>query len=188
MRRPLPLPLLLTPMRGEDLAPELLDEVARAITATLPIECRIAEPIALPAQIEARQGQLCSNQIIDFLIARTPDPHEPACWTLALTTHDLRAPARSFVFGEATLRGAWAVVSTARLRAPDQRTYLQRIVQEILHEIGHLAGIDHCEAAACTMHPSTSVEEIDRKGKGFCTRCQHRLDSLRLLDPRSRRR
>lgn len=182
------LPILITPIRGENLARELLEEIACAINDTLRIETRVAEPIALPAQIEDRQGQLCSNEVVDFLIARAPDPHQPACWTLALTNRDLRAPARSFVFGEATLRGAWAVVSTARLRTHDPRILVQRIVQEALHEIGHLAGIDHCETSACTMHPSTSVEEIDSKSGGFCTRCQSRFHAFPPLDPRRRGR
>ena len=121
---------------------------------------------------------LASNRIIDFLVDRAGDhdhSHEHR-WTLAVTASDLSVPGRDYVFGEATLGGGWAVVSIARLRpAEDTRTddphWRQRLLVEAVHELGHLAGLPHCETAGCAMQPSVTALDIDDKNATFCARC-----------------
>ena len=96
-------------------------------TGALPVE----DP---PHPIEARwrdgtTGQCSSNRIVDALIERA-DGREQDEWTLAVTAADLVADGRDYVFGEAALGGAWAVVSLARLRSrgDDETRFRSRLL------------------------------------------------------------
>lgn len=117
--------------------------------------------------------QASSNDLVDMLIGDYPE--KPGEWILGLTAHDLAAPGRSHVFGEATLGGQWAVVSTARLGAPGQPSprLIERLCREALHEVGHLAGLEHCASAeGCVMSPAASVSAIDSRPPEFCSCCR----------------
>lgn len=136
-------------------------------------------PLALDrAWIDPSLGQCSSNQIIDALIERAGGRDEEE-WTLAITAADLFAPDRDFVFGEAALGGSWAVVSLARLHASDSDEpadiVRSRVLTESLHELGHLAGLAHCEQPRCAMAEAALPSDVDRKDAEFCSDCQHAL-------------
>ena len=125
-------------------------------------------------------GQVRSGDVVDALIARgdalRADPSR--LWSLAVTDADLCAPERSFVFGEATVGGCCAVVSLARLDPGEgaaSAALRARLLAEAVHELGHVAGLDHCDRGVCVMVPCRTVEEVDRRGSGFCSRCQELL-------------
>jgi archaemetzincin len=44
-------------------------------------------------------------------------------------------------------------------------------VAEVVHELGHVAGLGHCPDLGCIMQFATSVERIDLRGPGFCAAC-----------------
>jgi archaemetzincin len=126
-------------------------------------------------------GQLRSGDVVDALIARSDAlaADGSRLWSLAVAGEDLGAPGRTWVFGEATVGGCCAVVSLARLsgpgedaRSPRLRT---RLLAEATHELGHVAGLEHCDRAECVMAPTTSVEEVDRRGAEPCARCMSLL-------------
>jgi predicted Zn-dependent protease len=140
--------------------------------------------VVLPVQGEWRAAgdRLSSNAIVDALIERSENDaisHE-ARWTLAVTDLDLAAPGRDYVFGEAALGGGWAVVSTFRLAddggATDPEDCLRtRFLTEVVHELGHLAGVSHCQTPGCVMLPSATPRDADRKGPHFCPACELRI-------------
>jgi predicted Zn-dependent protease len=141
----------------------------------------------IPVQPGWRSGDgkaLLSASVVDFLISRFPQQYsrDGIEWTLALTSLDLVVPGRPYVFGEATLGGAWAVVGISRLRAPehpgDVRVLRARLLRESLHELGHLAGLSHCQRAACVMEPSAAPADVDLKPDDFCEACRSRFDAL----------
>lgn len=131
---------------------------------------------------DRNREQLSSNRIVDYLIQRAcdaGDSHEDL-WTLAVTEEDLFAPELTFVFGEATLGGGWALVSTARLGeepgAPsDPELVRRRVLTEAVHELGHLGGLQHCPRPECVMHPSRLVADVDVKSSHFCPDCHQTL-------------
>ena len=123
------------------------------------------------------RSQLVSNAIVDSLIERHPlvtDARDEDCaaeWILGATAADLRGGSRDFVFGEAALGGAWAVISTARFGAEGSPRLRRRLLAEALHELGHLAGLEHCDRPGCLMTPAVDVADVDRRGLVLCVGC-----------------
>lgn len=131
----------------------------------------------MPVQSEwrAEEGaQLSSSAIVDSLIQRYPagTEDEGTVWTLGVASSDLMAAGRAYVFGEATLGGSWAVVSTARLGAPGLPHFEERLLKEALHELGHLAGLGHCESKFCLMAPAMDLEGVDGRSVNLCALCR----------------
>jgi len=97
---------------------------------------------------------------------------------LGVTPLDLYIPILTFVFGEAQMNGACAVVSTHRLRQefyglpPDPELLQARLLKEAVHEIGHTLGLTHCDDYRCAMAASHAVELIDLKGSSLCAGCR----------------
>ena len=97
---------------------------------------------------------------------------EPGDRVLAITAEDLYAENLNFVFGYASIRDRYAVISTARLHDAKASRYLERALKEAVHEIGHTLGLEHDPDSACVMHFSNSLADTDRKGIAFCHRCR----------------
>lgn len=135
----------------------------------------------LDAWRDPETGQLRSGDVVDALVARADALRSDGSrlWSLALADADLGAPGRTFVFGEATVRGCCAVVSLARLADPGENPgsprLRARLLAEATHELGHVAGLEHCDRGACAMTPTATVEEVDRRGGELCARCMSLL-------------
>ena len=81
----------------------------------------------------------------------------------------------NFVFGLAEIGGKHCVVSIFRLRTPDENLFKERVMKEVIHELGHTFGLGHCPNKNCVMSFSNSIKEVDRKGSNFCEECVTRL-------------
>ena len=96
---------------------------------------------------------------------------------LGITGNDLYIPILTFVFGEAQLGGASAIVSYHRLTQEfyglphDLDLLANRLLIESVHELGHTLHLTHCEEFRCAMASSHAVEWIDIKDSGFCEDC-----------------
>jgi archaemetzincin len=132
---------------------------------------------------DPERGQYRSDDVLDALLARVDalGAHPRSLWSLGVTEADLYAPERAFVFGEATVGGPCAVVSVARLGAGSPRLR-ERALAEAVHELGHLAGLGHCSASSCVMHPTKTAEDVDRRGGELCPDCARSLRRF-LSDP-----
>ncbi len=128
---------------------------------------------------DPRRQQHSSTRILQWLIERRP---QDAQKVLALTDVDLFIPILTFVFGEAQLEGAAAVVSTARLRTnhgtSNMRLLTTRLAKECVHELGHTFGLIHCGRPGCVMTRSVSVLDVDAKTVSFCDDCWARFQEL----------
>lgn len=103
---------------------------------------------------------------------------------LAICNEDLYVNGLNYVFGQAELRGRYAIISLARLhqsfyRLPEEKTlFLERAIKEAVHELGHVYGLRHCPNPECVMHFSNSLADTDRKSSSFCRNCQAILGKL----------
>jgi len=124
----------------------------------------------------------------DSLLAVLEASAQPGCIEVGLTGIDMGLKLFTFVFGRATLNGRAAVVSLARLGperyglAADAELTARRTVAEVLHELGHVAGLAHCDDFGCLMHFATNVESIDLRGAGFCPACTAALPRQLLAE------
>jgi len=102
---------------------------------------------------------------------------------ILLTDVDLFIPIFTFVFGLAKLGGQTGIVSTHRLNnifyglPEDNDALVDRTVKEIIHELGHLLGLKHCDNYYCVMASSTVVDELDTKGETYCSSCMNQINS-----------
>ena len=132
---------------------------------------------------DPKRGQHSSTAILKWLVGR---PH-PGGRMLALTDADLFIPVLTFVYGEAQLGGAAAVVSTARLALDatgtrEAATFTDRVVKECVHELGHTYGLLHCDTPRCVMTRSVNLLEVDAKRVALCEPCEARYRELRHKD------
>jgi archaemetzincin len=105
---------------------------------------------------------------------------------LGITSIDLynpspRADGTGFVFGEARLPGRSGLVSTFRLsaRSPNSQIFDARVKKEVVHELGHMVGLEHCSSPGCVMNKSTDVSDTDAKPDDYCAKCTNILKGLR---------
>ncbi len=104
--------------------------------------------------------------------------HLGADKTAFIIREDIFAGELKFVFGLAM--EDVCLVSTTRL---DPRFYgeedmekarslfVERVIKEVVHELGHTMGLPHCDNEKCVMVFSNSVKDVDSKDKGFCKNC-----------------
>lgn len=100
---------------------------------------------------------------------------------VALTEKDLFIPILTHVYGEAELGGVSCIVSSSRLKddlpAIERDKLLgNRIIKEILHELGHTFHLLHCRDKSCLMHYCRSIRDVDRKVMGMCRYCSILLE------------
>jgi archaemetzincin len=120
--------------------------------------------------LDERRGQHSSRAILAWLAERLP---APGARLLAVTDVDLFIPVLTFVFGEAQLNGAVAVVSTARLHPP-AALLADRLRKESVHELAHTFGLVHCTSHTCVMARSASIAAVDVKSDRLCADCRVR--------------
>jgi archaemetzincin len=155
-------------------APNLAARISRHVR----VPCRVAPAMPPSAQRVPGRGQLDADALLAGIEARAA---VPGALLVGVTDEDIAIPIFTFVFGRARTGGRAVLVSLARL---DPRFYgfpadpalaERRAVDEVLHELGHVTGLRHCDDAFCLMRFAGSVEQVDARGSSFCLRCAARL-------------
>jgi len=153
-----------------DLARALVVRISRRIG----IGCRL-DSVPLPIEIPMLEGREQADA--DRLLKRIETQAAANEAIVALTHLDIGHPIFTHFFGRARQNGHGALVSVARL-APeyyglpeDHELLRRRTLLEIVHELGHVAGLLHCGDNRCLMHFAPTVEAIDNRGHNFCAEC-----------------
>ena len=130
------------------------------------------------------RDQYHSTAILEKLASTSPSS---AIKIVAITHVDLFIPILTHVYGEAQLAGKACIVSTFRLQeglsiANIEKEFENRVVKEVLHELGHTFNLRHCDDKSCTMHYCRSIKDVDRKTDQLCRYCKILLkDELKKL-------
>jgi archaemetzincin len=161
-------------------APPLpVPDLAAKLSRRVALPCRAGTRVEdLDLATVSGRDQVDADRLLERIHAW---PAEPGTVLVGLTALDVAIPTFTFVFGRARLGGRAALVSTARL---DPRFYglpwdaelaARRATDEVIHELGHAAGLRHCNDAFCLMRFAGSVDQVDARGSTFCPGCAGRL-------------
>ena len=139
----------------------LLYDIASSLNSIYGFETEIIIiPIEVQSKYSTDRRQYNSSGILQYVITQT-DKIEGK--VLVLTELDLYVPALTFVFGEAQLKGKHSIVSACRLHeefytgVTEDVILKNRLLKEILHELGHNFGLLHCISWDCVMHSSNTI-------------------------------
>jgi archaemetzincin len=157
-------------------ATELLEAVATRLSRRVPVACHVRTDAFQDSLPYLRlRNQLDADGLLHRLEASAPGCD---CLLVGVAGEDLGSSLFAHMFGQARLQGPAAVVSIARLTPTfyglpaDRELTVERTVREIIHELGHCAGLKHCRDFECVMHRADAVETIDIRGAGFCAACE----------------
>jgi archaemetzincin len=161
------------------LSEETLDAVTARLSRSVALPCRALAPspnLVLP-RLPGR-GQVDAGALLAALESL---PRHTGRLVVGLTNEDLAMPVFTFVFGLARPGGGATIVSLTRLDPafyglePDPALRDRRAVSEIRHELGHLAGREHCPDRSCLMSFAGTIEKADTRGQRFCSDCARQL-------------
>jgi archaemetzincin len=137
------------------------------------------------ASFNEQRNQLNSDKLLRWLaisIANNTKSYKPTkTIILGICNFDAYSSGLNFVFGQASLAGGVAAIYLPRLRqefyglGADRSIFIERVLKEATHEVGHTFGLNHCPKRSCVMHFSNSLIDTDRKAKDFCNICRNRL-------------
>jgi archaemetzincin len=159
----------------EPLGAGMVTQLSRSVR----VPCRLLPPdprLALP-RLPGR-SQVDADGLLRLLEGL---PREPGAVLVGLTDADIGHPIFTFFFGRARLGGGALLVSLARLDPTfyglpaDPALTVRRAIREVLHELGHVVGLRHCERPDCLMRFAGDAEAIDVRGGRFCDACRAHL-------------
>lgn len=172
-----------------ELAPpprSLVERVVAQLSRWAAVPCRLrAAPSPSPMPYVPGRSQADADRLLEHLESLTRDEGEIL---VGLTAVDVGNPIFTHFFGRTRHGGSAALVSTARLTPvfyglpEDDALTARRAVLEILHELGHIVGLAHCPDSGCLMRFAPVVEQIDNRGRSFCSSCRKVVPSFLLHD------
>ncbi|AEH23838.1 zinc metalloprotease [Pyrococcus yayanosii] len=77
------------------------------------------------------------------------------------------------------------VLSMKPFQSENRFLFVERVFKGVLHEIGHLYGLDHCRNR-CVMNPPSDVQEWDSRPPTYCNSCLKKLRDREELKPMPR--
>jgi len=159
--------------------PELVNNVVRWLREVLGLPVIVGSlGIDHREALIAKRGQYDARQL---LLELRKHCSSPAVRVIGITESDLCNLILNFVYGEAQVGGNVAICSAARLRESAETgvepgLLQDRLTKVVLHELGHVFGLEHCAQEACVMRQARCVDDIDQKAAMYCASCLDALD------------
>jgi archaemetzincin len=161
-----------------ELARQTLESLAARLSRQIGLPVHALAPDTLATRKIAGRDQLDAGALLEAVEARAL---RSGRLLVGLTAEDVAIPVFTFVFGLARQGGKACIVSIARADPafyglpPDSDLRDQRAVSVLVHELGHLAGLEHCPDRGCLMSFAGNIERVDTRGSRFCAGCGRRL-------------
>jgi archaemetzincin len=163
-----------------DLAPRVKREASEVLRSVYDCEVSVHAEQSIPdGAYDQGRNQYRAESFIE-LASRVGNGEK----NIGITARDLFYRRRNYVFGLAYLNGNGSVISTYRLQTSSDggistkdpnAVFADRVRKEVVHEIGHTLGLEHCDDSRCVMSFSPTVREVDLKEEHLCGSCSRRL-------------
>jgi archaemetzincin len=149
----------------------------------LNIKSRIMTKIDIPKEAYNQWRKQYNAEVIMDMLSKVSEVKfiDKSIPTLLITDFDLYYSGLNFIFGLEDPTRSCTIVSLARLKPefyderPARGLLEERTIKEVMHELGHYVGLDHCHNNKCVMSFSPSVFDVDKKQKEFCDDCKVRM-------------
>jgi archaemetzincin len=160
--------------------PQVLHKLAVALSAVFPEASFsvITEELPLtPKAYNTTRKQYDANFLLVKIKLYADLTKHRFTHVLGVVDADIFVSSLNYVFGEAYTPGNAALISLCRLRPefygePSSSVKFDlRVLTEVVHEVGHMLGLQHCFRSGCVMHFSNSIFDTDRKQNVFCDEC-----------------
>ena len=159
-----------------EVTPRVKREASAALRSVYDCDVTVHDDQAVPENAyDSDRGQYRAEDLIE-VVGRVGSGEK----NIGITPRDLYYRRRNYVFGLAYLNGSGSVISTHRLRTssdggvstkPAVDVFADRVRKEVVHEIGHTLGLEHCDNNKCVMCFSPTVREVDVKEENLCGSC-----------------
>lgn len=172
--------IIISPINVHD--PSLFEQIGEEVFRIFryPVRfCNLLDEIDFAYSTERKQYN--STKILEKLTKNAP---KDSLKIVAICERDLYIPVLTHVFGEAQLKGKSCIVSTYRLKDTasllnPELAFSERVVKEVVHELGHTFNIHHCPDKFCVMHYCRSLNDVDNKNISLCRYCSVFLEDER---------
>jgi len=163
--------------------PEGILNLVKDELENLNIKSRIMPKIPIPKEAYNQWRKQYNAEVVMNLLSNVSEVKfiDKSIPTLLLTDFDLYYAGLNFIFGLEEPTKSCAIVSLARLKPefyderPSRGLLEERTIKEVMHELGHYIGLDHCQNIKCVMSFSPSVFDVDKKLKEFCDDCKVKM-------------
>ncbi len=158
----------------------VMTEASSALQSVYDVDVSVHDNQAIPeGAFDRSRNQYRAEEFIE-LASRVGSGDK----NIGVTSEDLYYRRRNYVFGLAYLNGNGSVISTYRLQTssdggvttkPQSEVFDDRVRKEVVHEVGHTFGLEHCDNDRCVMSFSPTVREVDVKEENLCGSCSRLL-------------
>lgn len=130
-----------------------------------------------------RRRQVDIKRFIEVFRERNPARSNRV--DIIIIDRDLYISGRSYIFSATHMATKTITISIFRLAYGlnlgvdiDRDRFRERLYKEVIHELGHLIGLDHCIKDECVMSFSPDIEHLDNKLPFLCSVCVEKAKIL----------
>jgi len=163
---------------------DIVNDVAKTLSEAFQAEVSLSYINSIPLDLYVpSRAQYRADAVNLWLSMKFSKVLNKVDFLIALIEYDAYVPGLNFVFGLASPYLKLTSVYLYRLKFmlppsnEGKKLFKERVRKEVMHELGHLLGLEHCPNIYCVMHFSNSIMDTDRKSWKYCNLCAHKIKS-----------